>query len=56
MATIGTLTCSECRLDDMQATQPATKEVRRMATEQMVLELTAKKESTAKGYLAVEKM
>ena len=27
-----------------------------MATEQMVLELTAKKESTAKGYLAVERM
>ena len=40
----------------MQATQPATKEVRRIAAEQMVLELTSKKESTAKGYLAVETM
>ena len=51
VATIGTLVCSECRLDDMQATQPATKEVRRIAAEQMVLELTSKKESTANSEL-----
>ena len=51
VATISTLICSECRLDDMQATQPATKEVRRIAAEQMVLELTSKKESTANSEL-----
>ena len=42
--------------DDMRATQPATGEVRRMAAEQMMLELTLKKESTARGHLSVETM
>ena len=52
--TMGTFVCSGCRLDDMRATQPTTRDVRRMATEQMMLELTLKKESTARGHLSVE--
>ena len=48
--TVSTFVCSGCRLDDMRATQPTTRDVRRMATEQMMLELTLKKESTARGH------
>ena len=55
-AALGTLVCVNCRLDDLRATQPASVEVRRMAAEALFLEFTARKESTARGHLSVEKM
>jgi len=53
---LGTLVCAECRLHDLRATVPASEQVMRMAGEQSMMELTLRKETTARGHLSVEKM
>ena len=55
-ARLGGLVCTACRLDEMQASQPASQSVVRMATGLALGQVVKKKESTSRNNLSFEKL
>ena len=55
-ARLGGLVCTICRLDEMQASQPATQSVIRMATGLALGQVVKKKETTSRNNLSFEKL